>query len=198
LPITVCPSATSRVTTPPAPITVPSPIVTPRQDDGAAADPGVVADPHRASEFEAATPRFGIPGMVGGIDLHRRPNLGAIADRHFDDIEDHAIEVQEDPVAETDVVAIVAKERRADHGARADMTETLGQQRVALRYRQGQRRVVAHEPDFVRSLIGRYFGIAGTIRFARKHLLLFGLTQSTTPSFGNAPGAAANAARAWA
>jgi hypothetical protein len=59
--------------------------------------------------------------------------LGAIADRHFDDIEDHAIEVQEDPVAETDVVAIVAKERRADHGARADMTETLGQQRVALR-----------------------------------------------------------------
>jgi hypothetical protein len=49
--------------------------------------------------------------------------------------------------SKTNVVAVVAKERWTDHGAHADMTETFGQQRVALRYRQGQRRVVAHEPD---------------------------------------------------
>ncbi len=97
-----------------------------------------------------------------------------------------------------DVVAKVAKERRADHGARADITETLGQQRVTLRHWQRQRRVVAHQPGFVRGLIGGYFGIAGPVKFAREHLLLFGSGQLIAPSFGNALGAAANAARALA
>src|SRR5229473_5416262 len=168
------------------------------QDNGATADPDVAADPHRTSEFEPPAPRFGIPGMVGGVDLRRRSDLRSIADGHFDDIQDDAIEVQENFIAETDVIAKVAEERWANHGARADMTETLGQQRVTLRNGQRQRRVVAHQPGFVGSLIGGYFGIAGTIKFAREHLLLFGSGQPITPSFGNAPGAAANAARALA
>src|SRR5712671_2054538 len=113
------------------------------QDNGATADPDVAADPHRTSEFEPAAPRFGIPGMVGGVDLRRGSDLGAIADRDLDHIEDDAIEIQEHPVAEADVVAVVAKERRADHGSSADMTETFGQQRVTLGNGQRQRRVVA-------------------------------------------------------
>jgi hypothetical protein len=79
--------------------------------------------------------------VVGGVHLDRGSDLGAIADGHFDDIEDDAVEVQENPLAKTNVVAVVAKERWADHGAGAVMTETFGQQRVALGYRQGQRRL---------------------------------------------------------
>src|SRR6267154_1520838 len=50
------------------------------QDDGAAADPDIAADPDRTPEFEALAPRNGIAGMIGGVDLHRRSDLGAVAD----------------------------------------------------------------------------------------------------------------------
>ena len=93
------------------------------QDDGAAADPDVAADPHRAAEFEAGPPRFGVARVVGGVDLRRGPDLGAVADDNFDHVEDDAVEVEKHPVAEPDVVAVVAEERRADHGAGADMAE---------------------------------------------------------------------------
>src|SRR5216683_425329 len=168
------------------------------QDNGAASDPDIAADPHRTPEFDAAAPGLGIAGMVGGVDLRGGSDLRSIADGHFDDIEDDAIEVQENLVTETDIVAEVAEKRWPDHGAGADMTETFGQQRVALGYRKRQRCVVAHQPGFARSLIGCYFGVAGTIKFAREHLLLLGSGHSIAPSFGNASGAAANAARARA
>src|SRR6266850_1192909 len=101
-------------------------------------------------------------------------------------------------IAKPDVIAEVAEKRWADHGAGADMTETFGQQRVALGYRKRQRRVVAHQPGFVRRLIGGYFGVAGTIKFAREHLLLLGSFQPMAPSFGKGSGAAPSAARARA
>src|SRR5882672_8748644 len=50
------------------------------QDDGAAADPDIAADPDRTPEFETLAPRNGIAGMVGGVDLHRGSDLGAVAD----------------------------------------------------------------------------------------------------------------------
>src|ERR1700738_667396 len=168
------------------------------QDNGAAPDPDITADSHRSPEFGPPAPGLGIAGMVGGVDLRRRSDLRSIADGHFDDIQDDAIEIQENFIAETDVIAKVAEKRRGAHGGCADMIETLGQQRVARRHGQRQRRVVAHQPGFVGGLIGGYFGIAGTIKFAREHPLLFGSGQPMTPSFGNAPGAAANAARALA
>ena len=136
--------------------------------------------------------------MVGGIDLRRGSNLGAIADADLDDIQDDAVEVEEHTVAETDVITIVTKERRPDHDISANMSQTLGQQRMPLGNWQRQRAVVAYHPDFIRGLIGRQRRIAGPIKFARKHFLLFGFAQPTTPSFGNASGAAASAARARA
>jgi hypothetical protein len=162
------------------------------QDNGAAPDPDVAADPHRTPEFDAAAPRLGIAGMIGGVDLRGGSDLRSIADGHFDDIKDDAIEVQENLIAEPDVIAEVAEKRWADHGAGADMTETFGQQRVALGYRKRQRRVVAHQPGFVRRLIGGYFGVAGTIKFAREHLLLLGSFQPMAPSFGKGSGALAS------
>ncbi len=136
--------------------------------------------------------------MVGGIDLHRGSNLGAIADADLDDIQDDAVEVEEHTVAETNVITIVTKERWPDHDIRANMSQTLGQQRMPLGNRQRQRAVVARHPGFIRGLIGRQLRIAGAIKFARKHLLLFGFAQPTTPSFGNASGAAASRSRARA
>src|ERR1700754_404891 len=115
------------------------------QDDGAAADPDIAADPHRAAEFEAFGPGFGVARVVGGVDLHRRSDLGAVADAYLDDVEDHAIEVQEHAIAEPDIVAEVAKERRPDHRVGADMSETFAKQCVAFGYRLRQRRVVAHK-----------------------------------------------------
>src|SRR3984957_10735518 len=69
------------------------------QDDGAATDPDVGTDPHRAAEFETAGPCCGVARMVGGVDLYRGSDLGALADRDLNDIQDYAIEVQEHAVA---------------------------------------------------------------------------------------------------
>ena len=96
------------------------------QDNGAAPDPDIAADPHRTPEFDAAAPGLGIAGMIGGVDLRGGSDLRSIADGHFDDIQDDAIEVQENLIAETDVVAEVAEKRWPDHGAGADMPETNG------------------------------------------------------------------------
>ena len=119
------PGSTSRVTTLPAPITAPSPIVTPGRM--MAPPPIQTSLPIRTGRPNSRPSRrvSASRGMVGGIDLHRRPDLGAVADADFDHVEDDAVEVQEDAVAETDVVAEVAVERRTDHGARADMAEAL-------------------------------------------------------------------------
>jgi hypothetical protein len=196
-PATIWLAATSRVTTLPAPITAPSPIVTPGRM--MAPPPIQTSLPmHRTAEFEAGTARFDIARMVGGINLHRGSDLGAVADRNIDDIQDDAVEIEEHLVAEADIVAVVAKERRTDNNALADIAEMLRQQGMTLGNRRGQRRIVAHEPGRVRDRIRLQFRIARTIQFAGQHLLLFGLAQPITPSFGNAPGAAASAARALA
>ena len=124
-PATVSPASTSRVTTLPAPITAPSPMVTPGRM--MAPPPIQTSLPIRTGRPNSRpfAPGFGVARMVGGVDLHRRSDLGAVADADFDDVEDDAVEIQEHAVAETDVVAKVAKERRPDHGAGADMGETF-------------------------------------------------------------------------
>ena len=128
--------ATSRVTTLPAPITAPSPMVTPGRM--MAPPPIQTSLPIRTGRPNSRPSRrvFGVARMVGGVDLHRGPDLGAVADPDFDDVEDDAVEIHEHAVAETDVVAEVAKERRPDHGIRADMAEALAKQRVPFRHRQ--------------------------------------------------------------
>src|SRR5260370_25476141 len=85
------------------------------QDNGAAPDPDIAADPHRTPEFDAAAPRLGIAGMVGGVDLRGGSDLRSIADGHFDDIEEYAIEVSESLVAATDIVPEGAQKRWPTH-----------------------------------------------------------------------------------
>ena len=84
--------------------------------------------------------------MVGREDLHSRPDLGTIADRYLDDIEDHAVEVQENARAEADVEAVVAVERRPDHGTISNEREAFHQQFAPVGGRHIERGVVAREP----------------------------------------------------
>src|SRR5437763_10520169 len=105
-----------------------------RKNDRPAADPDVAADAHWPSKFQPLASRLRVPGMVGGIDLHRGSDLGALADADFDNVQDDAVEVQEDAVADTDVVAEIAKERRADHGIGAYKTEAFAEQRMPHRH----------------------------------------------------------------
>jgi hypothetical protein len=70
--------------------------------------------------------------VVGGQELHPGANLGESADRHGGDVADHAVEVEEHPVADRDVRAVIAEEQRSDHRARADMAEELAPENAPL------------------------------------------------------------------
>src|SRR5690606_27328245 len=100
-------------------------------------------------------------------------------------------------IAEKDVVAEIAEERRPDHDVRAGAAKVLREQCVALGRRKRHRCVVAREPCAVRALLGLYLRVARAIRFAREHFLLFRF-QVISPSFGNASGTAASRAMARA
>ncbi len=61
--------------------------------------------------------------MVGGIDLGRWTDLGAVTDLDMDHVEDNAVEIEKYAVAKKDIVAEIAGERRPDHDACADAAE---------------------------------------------------------------------------
>ncbi len=109
--------------------------------------------------------------MVGGVELHRRPDLRAGADVHLDHIENHTVEIEKGAFAQVDVVAVVAVERRPDHRTGTDRGQPLGQQRPALVRRGCQRCVVAHHPGLGRGLVGEDFRVAWVVQLARQHLL---------------------------
>src|SRR5262245_3396960 len=135
------------------------------QNDGGPPDPDIVADPHWTAELEPGAPRGGVARVIGGIDLHGRTDLGAVADCHLDDIKDDAIEVEEDAIAEADVEAVVAEERRADHGALADPSQALRQQGVLGGWRLTERGVVSCEPFCAGCEVRLYFGVVGPVQF---------------------------------
>jgi hypothetical protein len=63
--------------------------------------------------------------MVGSIDLDGRPNLGAVTDGDRGNVQKHTVEVEEDALAEMDVVSIVDEEGGTYDAAVADRTEEL-------------------------------------------------------------------------
>src|SRR3546814_6402765 len=98
-----------------------------------AAEPDVEADTYRAPELQPGGARGRVARVVGGEDLHARRDLGAVADRHFAHVEDHAVEVEEHAVAQANIEAVVAVERRPHVDARTHRAEALAQQRVPRR-----------------------------------------------------------------
>lgn len=82
-----------------------------RQNDGAASHPDVRADDDRLAVF-LPSPGRGIQWMKWRVDLHRRSKESEIPDRDGADVEHDAIEVEEDALAEVNVLAVVAVEGR--------------------------------------------------------------------------------------
>ena len=76
--------------------------------------------------------------MGGREQLHRRSNLDIVADGHAGAVEDDRPVVDERAVADPDLIAVVALERRHDDRVPAEVTEQVVQQLVAQR--RGRRR----------------------------------------------------------
>ena len=111
LPAAKTPVGMSRVTTLPAPMTVRSPMVTPGQ---------MIAPPptHTSAPIVTGLPnsclrRSSAFHRVGrGVDLHRGAEEREVADGDAADVEHDAVEVEVDALAEMDVRAVIAVERR--------------------------------------------------------------------------------------
>jgi hypothetical protein len=95
------------------------------KDHGASADPDVRADANRAPIFKICQSNCRVTRMVGSIDLDGRPNLGAVTDGDRSNVQKHTVEVEEDALAEMDVVSIVDEEGGTYDAAVADRTEEL-------------------------------------------------------------------------
>jgi hypothetical protein len=68
----------------------------------------------------------------GGVDLHRGTEQGEAADGDAADVEHHAVEVEEHALAQLDVVAVVAEERRLHPDAASAAGEQLEQDAAAF------------------------------------------------------------------
>jgi hypothetical protein len=87
---------------------------------------------HRPAEFQAATAAVRIAGKVRSIDLYRGTHLTTTADRNAHHIENHAVEVDENIFAKSDVESIVAEETRTYDSPLTNRSQTFGKHRKAL------------------------------------------------------------------
>src|SRR5690606_10652369 len=96
------------------------------ENDRAAADPHVGADRHRPPELTTAS-QLRIHRVRGRVDLHGRSDQGVASDDDGADVKDDAVEVEEHPLAQSDVQSVVAEERRLDPRRIAARAEQLGE-----------------------------------------------------------------------
>jgi hypothetical protein len=142
-----------------------------RQDDGAAADPDITANANGTAKLQSGGPPRRIAWMISRKDLDGRTDLRFVADADRDDVEDHAIEVQENTGAETDVEAIIAMKWWPDHGPLTDRGEAFQQQLSAFGGRGTKRRVVTHEPAVRCRKLRLECRVAGIVELAGEQLL---------------------------
>src|SRR5215471_5037479 len=95
----------------------PSPDDRLRAELHAGADDRPAADPHIGTDLDGLgvlllAAQFGVQRVRGGVDLDRRAEQREVSDLHHAHVEDHAVEVEEDPFAQQDVRAVVTEERR--------------------------------------------------------------------------------------
>src|SRR5690606_2227361 len=108
------------------------------KDNSAGADPAVLANGDRPVDAVGAGAPAGLgidADALGGIDgmprrqeLHPGPDRTAIADADVGPVEEDAVEIDEDVVADMDVPAVLEGERREDHAA-ADAAQHLSEHR---------------------------------------------------------------------
>lgn len=85
-----------------------------RIDDGTPANPYIIADAHRLAAFDTGEPLLDIERMSRCIDVDARAHQAIVANANVADVEEHAIEIGEEIVADVDIIAVVAAEVRLD------------------------------------------------------------------------------------
>ena len=127
----------------------------------------------RLTEFFAAT-LFGVQGMHWRVDLHRRAKQCVVTDSHMADIQNHAIEIEEHTLAQLDVDAVVAEERRLHpHGVSTCAKQLTEDATPFLLLRLSGR--IQRLAEITGALSPRdELGIERVVHLAGQHLLAFG------------------------
>ena len=63
--------------------------------------------------------------MRGRVDVHARPQKAPAADAHLAHVQDHAVEIGVNAIAQVDVVSVVTVKRRLHHRLSGQGTEQL-------------------------------------------------------------------------
>jgi hypothetical protein len=103
-----------------------------RQNDRAAANPYVLTDLDRAPKLGTRSANRWITGMVCRVYLGRRADLCSRPNSHRNDVENYAIEIDEDTWPDPDIVAVVAMKWRSDDRAVSDLRQSLPQQSESI------------------------------------------------------------------
>ncbi len=103
------------------------------KNDRATADPDVAADRDPPAKLETCLAQLTLARMVGGIDLHRRADLGPLPISTSTTSSTTQLKFMNAPVAEPDVDAVVAEERRADFRAVTHVAKPLTQEAADAR-----------------------------------------------------------------
>src|SRR5690606_15957497 len=109
-------------------------------------DPDVPPDAARPTELQARLARCRLARMIRGEYLHTGADLGPVTDGHRDHIQDHAIEIEEHALAQADIEAVIAMERRPDVHIFANRGKALDKQLPTLIDRKRNSSVVAGQP----------------------------------------------------
>jgi len=101
----------------------------------------------RAPEFKTRGSDARLARMIGGKDLNPWPDLGVVADRDLDDIQNDAVEVEEYAGTETDIETVIAVKWRSDNRTGPYKPEAFNQQRMPVGGGHVERGIVARKPS---------------------------------------------------
>lgn len=96
-------------------------------NDGSAPDPDIGPDRDRFRVLQSPPTFLGVEGMHRGVDLHGGADQDIVSDHHLGDIENHAIKIEIDLRAQSDIPAIITMKGRLDPGSGVS-PENLAQQ----------------------------------------------------------------------
>ncbi len=143
-------------------------------DDNAAAEPHVIPYCDGPSTFDAGRPRVVIlHGVKRGEQLAAWPDLNVIAQRDGGGVKKYGVKVDEAPVADGDVEAVIAPKRVLDKGL-SEAFEQVAVEAVALR--DVEQALVIYFGEFAQTVeVGLdEFRVAGIIILPGDHLFAVG------------------------
>src|SRR4029077_3540916 len=145
------------------------------QNDRPAANPHVLTNPDGAPKLGTRPPDRWITRMVCCVYLYRRGDLCSRSNSHRNDVENYAIEINEDTWPDTNIVAIVAMKWWSDYRPISDLRQSLPQHSVSVPVGGAKRRVVADNPCGGGASVCFQLGVVGMVSLSCQHFLLLAL-----------------------